>query len=179
MQRILAITLHLERTGPLLPEIGAAAGETHESLDFKDLRPRFNPLDELLALKSRELLAEAKRRQARAGERGFARPLADLDRRLAFVYRDVTSRQHEIAAISVSCVIMVLTGSVTAIRLRNRLPVPVYLWSFFPGIASVLIVNAGKEMARSNGTPGLVVIWAGLVALAAYTACVYAAIRRH
>ena len=179
LQRSLTLTLHLEQAGPLIPEIGSAAGRTHRSLDFKELLPRSNPLDALLAMKSRELLAEAKRRQARAPDRNIARPLGDLERRLRFVQHDVASRQHEIAAISVSCLIMVLTGSVTAIRLRNRLPVPVYLWSFFPGIASVLVVNAGKEMARSSGVPGLIVIWAGLAALAAYAACVYIAIRRH
>ncbi len=174
------LTLHLAGV-----QVLGAGGEDDEidtdaaARDYSALTPGVDPADALLALPSRELLKEADRRLAARPDAATASTAHNLADRLAYLEREITSRVHERAAMSVSCLIMMLTGCVTAIRLKDRLPVPVYLWSFFPGIGAVLTVNAGKEMIRSLGDPGLILLWGGLAALAIYTAAVYWTIRRH
>lgn len=179
LNRRLALELHLEEVRVLDSASGAGPGPIDRARTYGSLTPDVNPLDHLLAMPARELLVEAQRRQARGPNPAVADAVWSLNRRLARLGREVTGRVHELAAMAVSCLVMVLTGCVTAIRLKDRLPMPVYLWSFFPGIGAVLSVNAGKEAVQSVGMPGLILLWGGLLGLAIYCLTIYRRIRRH
>ncbi|MFM9995366.1 MAG: LptF/LptG family permease [Phycisphaerales bacterium] len=179
LNRRLALELHLDEVRVLDSPGEGGSGPIDRERTYGSLTPDVNPLDHLLAMPARELMAEAQRRLARSRNSEVAGAVWSLNRRLQRLGREVEGRVHELAAMATSCLLMVLTGCVTAIRLKDRLPMPVYLWSFFPGIGAVLSVNAGKEAVQSTGTPGLVLLWGGLLALAAYTLVVYRHIRRH
>jgi lipopolysaccharide export LptBFGC system permease protein LptF len=146
---------------------------------FTGLSPQVNPLTGLLDLSSAALLTESRARLASRPDENIQNAVTDLTKRLERLWREVTARKHERAAMALSVLVMVLTGSVTAIRLKGSLPLNVYLWSFFPGLLAVITVNAGQESARSIGWPGLVMLWGGVAALAAYGCVAYLSIRRH
>lgn len=172
------LTLHL-RAVRVLGADGTDTDTDDPARDYGGLTPGEDPSDALLAMGSHELIETARARLAAGADPEVNRAASELRRRLGFLEREITGRVHERAAMAVSCLVMVLTGCVTAIRLKDRLPLPVYLWSFFPGIGAVLTVNAGKEMVRSLGSPGLLLLWGGLLALTIYAGVVYSAIRRH
>jgi lipopolysaccharide export system permease protein len=93
--------------------------------------------------------------------------------------REIVSKLHERAAFSVACLVMVLSGAVVALRLRDSLPLPVYLWSFFPALAAVVTISSGERFAYRFGWPGLLLVWGGVAALAVYTLGAYLKLRRH
>ncbi len=173
-----ALSLHLGGVR-ILADDGSAIENDIVSRDFRNLVPGIDPTGDLLKVPSRELLREADRRLKSRPDPIVADAARELRHRLKRLEHEVTGRVHERAAMSISCLVMVLTGCVTAIRLKERLPVPVYLWSFFPGIGAVLTVNAGKEMVRSMGEPGLILLWGGLLGLVGYAWAVYRGLRKH
>ena len=91
--------------------------------------------------------------------------LAEAGRRLAAyledVRREATANRHERAALSLAGFIMTPLGAIMALRLRDRIPLHVYLWSFFPALACVIIASGGASVTEENGDIGLYVIWAG------------------
>lgn len=179
-QLALKLTLNSVTAWGSEPDAGgtpAAAGI--KSRTFGGLLPHQNPLPDLLAMSSAEILADARARIATRHNENIARPMRELSRRLERLWREVMARRHERAAMSVSVLIMVLTGAVTAVRLKGSLPLTVYLWSFFPGLLAVITVNAGQEAVRSTGPVGLIMLWGGVAALAGYALVTYLGIRRH
>lgn len=180
LSRRLSLRLHLEQVRVL---DGASESGTPPVLireqSFGGLSPSANPLPGLLSMPSRDLIAESDRRVRAGPNPAISESASDLRRRLRRLTSELVARVNEQAAMSISCLVMVLTGSVTAIRLKTRLPMPVYLWSFFPGLGAVLTVNAGKELAVTMGPPGYVVMWGGIGLLALYSAAVFGSFRRH
>src|SRR5204863_9046552 len=121
-----------------------------------------DPLTALMAKPSRELLAEAAKRDA-GGRDPFVRwPAEDLRIRLKRLMREITSKRHERAADAMACLVMVLAGAVTAMRLGGSLPVAVYLWSFFPALFTVITIATGQQMTHQLGIGGLTVLWGGV-----------------
>ena len=119
---------------------------------------------------ARELVSEVRGRVERTGEDAFLRgPLRALEFRLFDLAREATSKMHERWAASVSCIVMLLTGAVTAIRLRNATPLGVYLWSFFPALVVVLTISIGQQVMHSAGAAGGILLWGGVVGLGLYT----------
>jgi hypothetical protein len=120
-----------------------------------------------------------------AGRRGpdASTPVRDaaaaLAAKVADVQREVTSKQHERAAYAVACLLTLLAGAVTALRRAGSLPLPVYLWSFFPALASVITISAGQGLTHKTGWPGLILLWGGVAALAFHFAREYARLARH
>lgn len=132
------------------------------------------PVSELLELAA----AEGGRRGAEAGTP--AREAATLLRNKTLdVQREVTSKQHERAAYAVACFLTLLAGAVTALRRREALPLPVYLWSFFPALASVITISAGQGLTHKEGWPGLMLLWGGVAGLALVLMREYARLVRH
>lgn len=106
-------------------------------------------------------------------------PLEDLKRRIAALQREVTSKIHERLAMAASCLVMVLLGAVMALRLRDSLPLTIYLWAFFPALAAVVTVSAGQQLTHQQGAVGLLLLWGGVAALGAYTLVELRRLARH
>jgi lipopolysaccharide export LptBFGC system permease protein LptF len=92
---------------------------------------------------------------------------------------EVLSKEHERYAMSVACLVMVLVGSVMAMRLRGALPLTVYLWAFFPALATVLAISGGQQLTHGNGPIGLLVLWAGVLALGGLAVGEFLRLRKH
>jgi drug/metabolite transporter (DMT)-like permease len=74
---------------------------------------------------------------------------------------------------------MVVLGSVIALRLRDSLPLTIYLWAFFPALGAVLTVSAGQQLTHDHGVPGLFLLWGGVAGLGAYTCVEFSRLSRH
>ncbi|MBN8596784.1 MAG: LptF/LptG family permease [Planctomycetes bacterium] len=103
----------------------------------------------------------------------------DLRNMLVYLNDEITSRQQERLAVAASCLVMMLTGAITALRFSKSLPLTVYLWSFFPALVCVITISGGQQFARSSGWIGLPLLWAGVAALALYTFWTYLIVRKH
>ncbi|MCW5774929.1 MAG: LptF/LptG family permease [Phycisphaeraceae bacterium] len=160
--------------------VGEAPGGQLAERVLDNIRPAQNPLPSLLALDAPRLLAIAGPRVA--GERPdpfLIPPTQELKRRLEHLDREITSKQHERWAMATSCFVMVITGAVTALRLRSSLPLTVYLWSFFPALGAVLTISGGQSLVHNTGAPGLLMLWGGVGGLSLYTLGAYRELRKH
>lgn len=162
-----------------MEDVISGAGGGREQLKYGSLLPTPDPLEPLLAMSSRELLDEVERRTEHDRDEFVLRPARELEQRIAKLMREVLSKQHERAASAVACLVMVLTGAVTAMRLGNSLPLTVYLWSFFPALLAVITIAAGQQLTHQGGPAGLIVLWGGVALLAVYAAAAFATVRKH
>ncbi len=153
-----------------------------ESLVFGSLvLPEVDPaalasmdLDELLARVDAQLASIGPRRgEALRAKRN------ELLHRIERLRREVLSKRHERLAMSLSCLVMVLTGAVVALRLRYATPLVVYLWSFFPALAALITINGGQQLVHRAGEAGLPLLWGGNLALMLYTLIAYRGLARH
>ncbi len=159
-------TEHIEATDGLRP------GDlpTVEERAFNKLRLPDNPADQFLGMSVDELTSLADARLERFPEENFIRgPRDDLRRRVDDLMNEITSKQQERWAVSAACFVMVLTGAVMALRLKNSTPLVVYLWSFFPALGAVLTISAGQQAIHNNGLSGMPLLWGGVIGLAAFT----------
>ncbi len=93
--------------------------------------------------------------------------------------REVTSKQHERAAYAAASLLTILCGAVTALRRQSGLPLPVYLWCFFPALTSVITISAGQTLTHRAGPAGLTLLWGGVAGLAAFVIAEYVRLRKH
>lgn len=129
-----------------------------------------------------DLLALATSESGRLGAEASARSrdAATLLRNKALdLSREITSKQHERAAYAAACFLTLLAGAVTALRRRESLPLPVYLWSFFPALGAVITISAGQGLTHSEGWPGLFLLWGGVALLALVILVEYRRLVRH
>jgi lipopolysaccharide export LptBFGC system permease protein LptF len=151
-----------------------------KSIFWSNLTPAVNPLPSLLKMTSAQLLAEAQTRLARdPGDASVRDASTELRARIERLGREIVSKRHERAASAVACLVMVLCGAVTAMRLSGSLPLTVYLWSFFPALFTVITIAAGQQMTHQLGMGGLTVLWGGVAALAAYAGAAFLVVRKH
>lgn len=86
--------------------------------------------------------------------------------------RNIVSRIHERTAMSVSCLVMMLLGSILAITMRSALPLTVYFWSFIPAILGLVVISSGADVVNDvdqigrADVLGLIVMWSGNFAMA-------------
>lgn len=153
-------------------------GSAVEKYTIAGLSAGAGDLAALLKRPSRELVGGPEVVAASAA--GSIRALAaDLDDKLGALSREILSKQHERMALSVSCLIMVLTGAVTALRLSLRQPLTVYLWCFFPALVCVITIAGGQQLTHGSGPIGLLLLWGGVAGLGLFTAAQYAVVARH
>ncbi len=139
-----------------------------------------NPLEPLLGMGAIELLDVAEPRAFGAPPDQFlVPPTYELREEVEKLRREVWSKQNERAAMAASCLVMVLCGAVTALRMRDAVPLHVYLWSFFPALACVITISSGQQMMHEMGWAGVPVLWGGVGGLALYTFLAYLGLRRH
>ena len=96
-------------------------------------------------------------------------PGADVERaagrlqaRMEAMRWQATSRILQRYAMSGSALLMVLLGSVLAIRLRDIPALSVYFWAFLPAVVDVLLIFTGGQMVRDGQmATGFGVMWGG------------------
>jgi len=142
------------------------------------------PVDDLLEQPSSKLIQIADEYLARFPQdhpgAAFIRiPRNDLEDRIERLNWEITSKQHERYASSAASFVMVIAGAVLAMRLRSSLPLTVYLWSFFPALATVLAISIGQQLVHRHGLIGMPVLWAGVAGLATYALLEFKTLARH
>lgn len=169
------------RGGVTRREIAGAGAVTEWPIN--DLVPTLAEGTGMLGGSAESLIAATDERLGAAATGGTRRPGAldertkaalsgarnELVRRTDDLLREIFSKHHERFAYSFACLVMVITGSVMAMRLRESLPLKIYLWAFFPALGAVLTISTGQQMTHQNGPVGLLVLWGGVAALCVYT----------
>ncbi|MBN8644509.1 MAG: LptF/LptG family permease [Planctomycetes bacterium] len=163
---------------------GGSTGETRASQQqYSTLTTRSDHVAARLTQPSAEILkaaaATAPAESPSQSDRDFRRAATELRTKIDDLKREAFSKVHERLAFSASCVLMVLCGSIVALRLRDALPLQVYLWSFIPALVCVITISAGQGLTHRFGWPGLVLLWGGVAGLAGLTSVFYASLRRH
>lgn len=153
---------------------GAGAGTEIAQTAYRDLWPADDPMPEYLGLDSGSLLQLVDERYPEASApdsvNAAARQLRHEIRRLR---NKIVAKRHERWAMSVSCVVMIGLGAVMALHLRHATPLIIYLWSFFPALASVLMLEVGGQTIASRGPGAVPVLWSGVAALTVLAVVVY------
>ncbi|MFK7883531.1 MAG: LptF/LptG family permease [Phycisphaerales bacterium] len=157
---------------------GTESGTELATTTYADLSPADDPMRELMALKSPELLERAKPFVEQNDEGVIATMSHALEREIAFLQREVLSKQHERLAMSAQCLVMVILGAVMALRLSDSTPLIVYLWSFFPALLSVVLLESGQQLVHDQGLIGLPLLWGAIVGLAALAFAAYRGLSR-
>jgi len=151
-----------------------------EFREFSGVEVTGDPMRALREMTCAELLAKV--RPSAEGEgrvESVALAAASLRKDLKHLQREITSKQQERLAMAMSCLVMVLTGAVTAMKLRDSLPLVVYLWSFFPAIGTIIFISTGQQMTHGSGLIGIPVLWGGVILLAIYTVLTLRVVQRH
>jgi lipopolysaccharide export LptBFGC system permease protein LptF len=94
---------------------------------------------------------------------------AQLEFEINNLAREVLSKTHERYAFAVACLIMVLAGGVTAMRLKHAQPLMIYLWSFFPALLTILFIAGGQQAVHKSGSSALPLLWSGILLITLYT----------
>ena len=150
------------------------------SIPMGGLAPEGAVAVDLLARSPATLLEAAAARRAATGPDGALDKIAgDLGFQIARLSRLVLSKQHERMAMAASCAVMVLTGAVTALRLSRKAPLTVYLFTFFPALATIVTISGGQQVTVQQGPVGLALMWSGVAGLLVYTAIVFRGLARH
>lgn len=170
--------LHAPNTTPA-PEAMRRSRAILDHLNMAD-----GPVDDLLDKPASKLIKIADEYLARfppdhPGATYIRAPRDDLERRIERLRWEITSKQHERYASSVACLVMIVTGAVLAMRLRNALPLTVYLWSFFPALAAVLSISIGQQLVHRHGLIGMPVLWGGVAALTTYALIEFKTLAKH
>ncbi len=156
-----------------------SVGQREEIL-LENIRPNRDPLPPLLNLSADELLARAAPKvDVENPDLFLIGPVVELRKRLSRLEREILSKQHERLAMAVAAFVMVLTGSVVALRLREASTLTVYLWSFFPALGSIIVISAGQQATHDRGAIGLFLLWSGVAVPAGYALFAYMRLRKH
>ncbi len=141
---------------------------------YRDLWPAGDPMPATLALPSEDLIALALEEHADAPPGSPVLAAVDrLEHEIRRLRHKIVAKRHERWALSASCVVMVALGAVMAMHLRHATPLIIYLWSFFPALGTIIMMEAGGQTIASRGAVGLPLLWSGVIALAVLAAVVY------
>lgn len=148
---------------------------------WQDLSLTIDPLSPLLALSSEELMTEVAQRrlQGDSPDEWVLNAYRDLAWVIDDQKREIVSKQHERTSSAAACLVMVITGAVTALRLGRKLPLTAYLTSFFPAIASLVVISVGQQVGHSAGLTGILLMWSGVAGLAVFTLFLFTGLVRH
>ena len=152
------------------------------STQYTGLRFDSDPLEELLTHPSAELLgvAEPYINESSAQYAEFlVRPAERLRLQIEDLQREILSKQHERWAMAMASFVMVLAGSVIALRLRDAQALVVYMWSFFPALGTIVVIAGGQSAVHEKGAPALPFIYIGVLGLLVYTLVAYRKLARH
>lgn len=160
---------------------GAPVDARRATQTIAGLAPPTDRTGALMGLSADRLVAEARAiaRDDRVDAGAIERHAREVERRVAKLRNEILAKVNERAAYAIASALMVLTGAVMALRLRDALPLPVYLWSFAPALLTVITISAGQGMTHAQGPSGLFLLWGGVVGLGAFTYAQYRVLVRH
>ncbi|MFG0329981.1 MAG: LptF/LptG family permease [Phycisphaerales bacterium] len=141
---------------------------TRPIAELTELRPETSVVDRIESLSLGDLGQVAMEYEDETPNRLLRR----IDSEIAELHSVILARLHERAALSVSCVVMMMLGATLGIYLRGALPLTVYFYSFIPAIIGLVLISAGADVVRNveGGRPwGLVVMWSGNFVMAAFS----------
>lgn len=158
---------------------GAIAERTRR--DFRGLRLQRDPLEDLVDQPSSVMLDEAEQMAASGASTPRIESIAeDAAKMIAKLRREIVSKQQERLAMSVAAGVMLMLGSITAMRHRDSMPLVVYLWSFFPALAMVLLISSGQQYTHSESVPiGTAFLWSGVAGGVIVSAVEFLRLARH
>lgn len=164
----------LDLTGVRILGSGTGQGTEISQTTYRDLWPAGDPMPATLALNSEDLIVLALEEHASAppGSPVLA-AVNQLNHEISRLRNKIVAKRHERWALSVSCVVMVALGAIMAMHLKHATPLIIYLWSFFPALGTIIIMEAGGQTVSSRGPVGLPLLWSGVIALAVLAAIVY------
>lgn len=177
---MLSFTLDLQGVEILGPDNITSTEQS--STQYAGLRFDQDPLDELLAYPSYELLEQTEPYLDETSPKYaqfLSMPAERLRLQIEDLDREIVSKQNERWAMSLAAFTMVLAGSVIALRLRDAQPLVVYMWSFFPALGTIIMIASGQEAIHDRGIVALPVIYVGVAALMAYTLLAYRKLAKH
>lgn len=190
-------------SGPMLGGVGGPAPAEADSQDtagtlseytLGGLVARSDPLPDLLNLSIAQLLdspivrdagqaptasAPGGANAASSASNPVALAKADLAKETADMMREISSKLNERFAASFACVVTILTGAIMAMRLRDSLPLPVYLWSFLPALGALFCISGGQSVTHRSGDSGLLLLYGGIAALLIWAGLQYRYLARH
>ncbi|MBX3359679.1 MAG: LptF/LptG family permease [Phycisphaeraceae bacterium] len=184
--REITLTLRLENvsvsgasTEPGARQTSPTAG-VHPELEFQRLALRDSPVPNFLAMPTAELVTLASEAIKDDPNPQFVDgPRKDLEARITRLNREVTGKQQERLSMAAACLVMVITGSVMAMRLKDSLPLAVYLWSFLPALACLMGLIAGRQLIFQNPALGVTMMWSGVLGLGVFTLLEYRKLALH
>ncbi|MCB9838501.1 MAG: LptF/LptG family permease [Phycisphaeraceae bacterium] len=173
------ITLHLEQV-----RSADAQGEAERAqVERTGLAPTIEITTPFFDQPSARLIEAADRLRADTPADDAAQRIASLAARLrnsiTHMQREIVGHVHERYALAVATLLMTILGAILALKLRQSLPLTVYLWSFFPALVALITISSGSNASADNLFVGVAVIWSGVAALAIITAREFAQLRRH
>lgn len=93
---------------------------------------------------------------------------------------DIDARIQQRGAQALTGPLLLLLGSVLAIRLRHATPLVVYVVAFLPAIADILLISGGEQTLRRGPTfSGHLLLWSGNALLAFLCAAAFWRLRRN
>jgi lipopolysaccharide export LptBFGC system permease protein LptF len=139
-----------------------------------------NPAATLTQTPTFTLLDQARDRARTApADSTLRKAYIDLEKKTGELLREATSKQHERIAMSLSVLVVTICGAVTALRLSQRLPLTTYLWTFIPGVITLVTISGGQQLTEQLGLPGLLLMYGGVLGLAIYTLLQYRVVGKH
>lgn len=163
------------------PDLDAPLRAEAKERPVADIRYSVDTLTPLLSRSGDELIELARKRVAARKADGdvLDPPAQSLRREIDDVLREILSKEHERYAGAAACLVMIVLGSLMAMRLRDALPLSVYLWAFFPALGTMVTISGGQQLTHGQGVIGLPVLWAGVGGLAVFGAVEFMKLRRH
>ena len=168
-----------------LKNVGALGANTpvRQRLVIDQLHLETDPGADLYALSAFDLERKANQLIEQARDDPEIVEISDrldaLEARIGRLNREILGNHNERFALAAACLLMTLAGAIIALRLRDRMPLSVYLWSFFPALGAVITISGGENATSQNQTVGLSVLWGGIGLLALYTWVQYLKLNRH
>ena len=93
---------------------------------------------------------------------------------------DIDARIQQRAAQSLTGPLLLVLGSLLAIRLRHATPLLVYVVAFLPAIADILLISGGEQMLRRGpALSGHLLLWSGNALLAFLCTAAWWRLRRN
>lgn len=106
--------------------------------------------------------------------------LKAVDRSILQLSWEIDARIRQRFAQALTGPLLLVLGSILAIRLRHATPLAVYLVAFLPAIADILLISAGEQMLRRGaGVEGHLLLWSGNVLLVLICLVNWWRLRRH
>ena len=106
--------------------------------------------------------------------------LVQVDAAVSKLRWEIDARVRQRFAQALTGPLLLVLGSILAIRLRHATPLAVYLVAFLPAIADILLISAGEQMLRRGaGLEGHLLLWSGNTLLLVICLVNWWQLRRH